>query len=95
MVNTKSAPEANGSQEDLMRSRSKLSKVLVRSEGPRHAPEQQGLSHLGLQHADFQTMRGGRPIIQAWAEPFGACPQKMDPSVNFEREVSVFAHNAA
>ena len=89
MVSTKSALEANDSQQDLVVSRSKLGKVF-RSEGPRHTPVEQGLNHLGLQHSDFQAEGGGRPIIQLRAEPFEACSHETDPSVDFEREVSVF-----
>ena len=63
MVGTKSALQANDSQENLVVSRSKLGKVF-RFEGPRHTPLQQGLNHLGLQHSDFQTERGGRLSIQ-------------------------------
>jgi len=81
VVSTKSELEANDSQKDLVVSRSKLGKVF-RSEGPCHIPVQQGLNHLGLQHSDFQA-KGG--------EQFEAFPHKTDPSVDFEREVSVFA----
>ena len=47
MVGAKSALLADGSQEDLVMSRSKPGKVL-RSEGPRHTPVQPGLNRLGL-----------------------------------------------
>ena len=77
-----------------MVSRSKLGKVF-RSEGPRHTPVQQRLNHLGLQHSDFQAKRGGCAVIQLRAQPFEACPHETDPSVDFEREVSVFVENAA
>ena len=94
MVSTKSALETKDSQEELVVNHSKLGKVF-RSEGPRHTPAQQGLSHLGFQHSEFQAKRGGRPIIQLRAESFEACPHETDPSVGFEREVSVFVDDAA
>ena len=94
VVGTKSALEPNDWQEDLIMSRSKLGKVFC-SEGSRHTPVQQRLNHLGLLHSDFQTKRGGRPIIQLRAEPFEACLHDTDPSVDFERHVSVFVDNAA
>ena len=59
MVSTKSALEANGSQQDSVVSRSKPGKVF-RSEVTRHTPVQQGLNHLGLQHRNFQAKGGGR-----------------------------------
>ena len=94
VVGTESALEANNaSQEHLMVSRSKLGKVF-RSEDPRHTPVQQGLNHLGLQHSDFQAKGDGHPIIELGAEAFEACPHEMDPSIYFEREVSVFVNNA-
>ena len=69
-----------------------LGKVF-RSEGPRHTPVQQGLNYLGLQRSDFQAKRGGCPIVHLWAEPCEACPHETDPSVDFEREASVFVDN--
>ncbi|MEP4442969.1 MAG: hypothetical protein ABJ059_05880, partial [Hyphomicrobiales bacterium] len=53
MVSTKLALEGNGSQENLVVSRSKLGKVF-RSEGPRHTPVLQGIQILGPQHSDFR-----------------------------------------
>ena len=94
MVGTKSALEAIDSQEDLVVSRSKLGKVFC-SEGSGRIPIQQGLNHLGLQHSNFRTKRGGQSLIQIRAEPFEACPHETDPSVRFEREDSVFVGNAA
>ena len=94
MVSTRSALEANDSQQDLAVSRSKLGKVF-HSKGPRHTPVQQGLSHLGLQHSNFWAKGDGRPIIQLRAEPFEACSHETDPSVNFERDDSAFVDNAA
>ena len=83
----------NDSQEELVVSRSKLGGVL-RPESPRHTPVQQGLDHLGLQHADVQTRRGGRPNKEPRAKPFEAFPPDADPSVDFEREVNVSVHDA-
>ena len=77
-----------------MASSSKLGKAF-HSEGPRHSPVQQGLNRLGPQHAGFQITRGGRPIIQLQTEPFEACPDKTDPSVDSELEVNVFVDDAA
>ena len=92
MVGTKSTLEANDLQEDLVGEPFGVGKMF-RSEGPRHSPVQQGLNHLGLQHIDFQTKRGGRAIIQLRAELFDACPHETDSSFDFEREVSVFVDN--
>ena len=64
-------------------------------EGPRHAPLQQCLSHLGLQHADCQAKPYGRHIIQLRAKAFEACPHETDPPFDFEREVSTFVDTAA
>ena len=64
------------------------------SEGPHRTPVQQGFTHLGLHRADFQNKRGGRPIIPLRAEPFEAW-HETDPSVDFEREVSVFVDRTA
>ena len=94
VVSTKSALEANDSKQAFTVSRSKLGEVF-RSEGPRHTPVQKRLDHLGLQRSDFQAKRGGRPIILLRAEPCKACPHETDPSVDFERDVSVFVDNAA
>ena len=68
---------------------------VLRTETPRHISVRQGLNHLGLQHADFQTKRGRLHIVQLRAEPFGACLQETDASFGFEREVSVFVDIAA
>ena len=77
----------------LVVSRSKLGKVF-RSEGPRHTPVQQGLNRLGFQHSDIRAKAGGRPIIQLQDGPFKACSHdEADPSVDFEREVSVSVGN--
>ena len=94
IVSTKSALEANGSQQDMVVSRSKLGKVF-RSDGSRHTPVQQGLDHFGLQHSDFQAKRGGCHIIHHRAEPFEAWSHETDPSVDSEREVSDFMDNDA
>ena len=72
-----------------MVSRSKLGEVL-RSEGPRHTPILQGLNYLGLQQSDFQPNGGSRSIVQLRVESFEACSHETDPSVDFERDVSVF-----
>ena len=85
MVSTKSVLEANVSRKDLVVSRSKFGKVFC-SEGLRHTPVQQGLSHLGLQYSDFQAKGDGRIIIQLRAEPFEAWQHETDPSVGFEQE---------
>ena len=37
--------------------------VVNRLEGPRHTLVQQGLNHLGLQHADLQGERDGRHVV--------------------------------
>ena len=58
---------------------------MFRSEGPRHTHVSQGLKHLGRQHADFQTKRDGRYLIQLRAESSEACPHKTDPYFDFER----------
>ena len=50
---------------------------------------------LGLQHSDIQAKGSGRSIIQLRADPFEACPHEMDPSVDFERDVSVSVDNSA
>ena len=68
---------------------------MFRTESPRNASVQQGLDHLGLQHADFQTKRGRLPIVQLWSKPFETCPHETDPSFDFEPEVSVFVDDAA
>ena len=70
------------SQEELMVRRSDPGEE-KRAEGPRHTPVQQGLNHLGLQHTDFQTTRGGRQITQLRAEPSEACPHETDTSSDF------------
>ena len=57
VVGMLSALEANDSQKDLVVCNSELGKVF-RAEGPCHTPVQQGLDHLGLQHADLQAERG-------------------------------------
>ena len=75
-------------------SRSKIGKVF-RSEGPHHTPVQQGLNRLGLQYSDFRAKGGSRPIIQLRAEPPEAGSDETAPSVDFEREVSVFVDTAA
>ena len=74
VVGTLSALAANNSQEDLVVRQSEPGEVF-RAEGPRHTCVQQGLSHLGLQDADFQTIREGRDVIQPRAELSEACPQ--------------------
>ena len=94
MVSTKSALEANDSQQELVVSRPKLGKEF-RSEFPRHTPVLQGVHKLGLQHSDFQAKGDGRIIIQLRAEPSEAYSHETDPSVDFEREVSVVMDNAA
>ena len=57
-VRALSAPEANTSQEDLVVHRTEL-KQLFRAECLHHTHVQQGLDHLGLHPADFQSKRGG------------------------------------
>ena len=37
--------------------------IVSRVEAPRHTPAQQGLNHLGLQHADLPAERGDRQIV--------------------------------
>lgn len=37
---------------------------------------------------------GGRHSIQLWTDPFEPCPHEVDPSFDFEREVSSFLDNA-
>ena len=68
VVGTKSAPQANDSQEDLV-GRSRPGKKVYRTEGPRHTPVQQGLNLLGLQHSGIQAERGDRRIKQLRTEP--------------------------
>ena len=94
MVSIESALEAKDSQEALVVSRSKLGKGF-HSEDPRHPPVPQCLNFIVLQYAGSPAMRGGCPIIRLWAQPFEACPHETDPSVDSEREVSVFVDNVA
>ena len=68
---------------------------VFRSENPRHTPVRQGLDHLSLQHSDLQAKGGGCTVIQLRAEPFEACYHETNPSVDFEREISVLEDNAA
>ena len=63
VVGTLSALKANDPQEDLVVHRSELGEAF-RAESPRNTSLQQGLNHLGLQHADFQTNRGRLPTVQ-------------------------------
>ena len=94
VVGTLSALKANDSKEDCMVRSSELGEVF-RAEGLRHTPAQQGPNHLGLQHANFRAGRGGRHIVHFRAEPFEACLQKTDRSVDFKQNVSVFVDRAA
>ena len=88
MVGTKSALEANDSQEDLEVSRSKRGK-LFRSEGPRHTHVQRGLNHFGLQHSDyFYTRLSGVVVLSYNSGPdcLGhARMGRMRPSISSER----------
>ena len=101
MLSAKSAletDECNDSQKVLVvravRSLAKCSARRVHFTHP--CTVHQRLNHLSLQHSDFQTKGGGRPIIHLRAQPFEACPHdETDPSVDFEREVSVFMDSAA
>ena len=89
VVGTLSALEANDPQEDFLARRSEPGGVLD-AKSPRQKPVLQGLDHLGHQHADFQTRRGGLRISQLLAELFDACPHEADPSFGVKREVSAF-----
>ena len=62
VVVTSSALEANDPQEDIVAHRSEPGEVL-RTESPHHTCVQQGLNHLGLQHAGFQTTRAHLYIV--------------------------------
>ena len=90
VVGTMSALEAN----DCSIEPTQLGEVF-RSEGPRHISVQQGLNHLGLQHADFQRKGGGRPIILLRSELIERCPHETGTSVSLEREVGAFVDDAA
>ena len=61
---------------------------------PRHTPLQQGLHHLGLQHAEIRQT--GAVVISYTfrATPCEACPYETDPSFDFEPEVSALVGNA-
>ena len=74
--------------------RSELGEVFC-AESRRNTSVQQGLNHLGLQHADFQTKRGRLPNVQLRSEPFEACPHETNSSFDFELEVSAFVDDAA
>ena len=56
---------SNHSQEDLVGHRPELDEVL-RTESPRITSVQQGLKHLGLQLADFQTEPGRAVFTWYW-----------------------------
>ena len=74
----------NISQDDLVVRRSQPGEVFP-AWSPRHTPVQQSLNGLGLQHADFQTKRGRRRIVQPRAEPSEAGPHETNPSISRER----------
>ena len=92
MVNTRSALEANTSRKDLVVSRSNLGNVF-RPEGPRH-------TRVSITSAfNIRTFRLRGAVVL----PHNSAPNRLrharmnerDPSVDFEREVSVFMDNAA
>ena len=93
MVSTKSALEANYSQQDLLVSRSKLGKVFC-SEDPRHTPVEQGLNHLGLQDSDLQAKGVVVLSYNSGPDRFETCSHETDPSFEFEREANIFLDNA-
>ena len=64
-------------------------------EGPRHAPVQQGLNHLGLEQEDLWAEPGARDVVMLWTTPLVACPHESDPSLDLNHEASVFVDNAA
>ena len=66
-----------------------------RTDRPRNTSVRQGLDHLGLQHADFQTNRGCLPIVQLRSETFEACPHETGPLLDFEPETGVFVNDTA
>ena len=87
------ALKADDLPEDLVVHHSELGDVF-RTESPCNTSVQ-GNSHLGLQHAGFQTKWRRLPIVQLRSEPLKASPHETDPSVDFEPEVSVFVDDSA
>lgn len=94
VVGSKSALEANDSHKRtyLVVSRWELGD-LFRSEGPRQPLVQRGLNHLSAS-GTMRTFRLSGAVVCLYnsirAESFEACPHETDPSIDFERGVSVY-----
>ena len=74
--------------------RSQLSEVLL-AEGPRYAPVQQGLHHLGLSHAQLQSERGSLHIVQFPLESTVACQCESDPPFDLWHNIGACVDKAA